>query len=190
MGSFYTNEKTDLNKSKVRYGYLIWYFSRDAAALCLFYRLQQQQQWKKRTKKKHKRKRLNGWCPLGHNDKLWYDIKMPPSLLQKSDQATLQLWQRDLSSRIFLPIRTQLVCSTAPVQCWHRPDGIENKGKRRHNTDLAVLLSSSSSSSSSSSVRGIYLSSRQQWFFRNKMSGSWENIQAINIFCQRMQHVK
>lgn len=116
---------------------------------------------RKEGEKKDKRKRLNGWCPLGHNDKLWYDIKMPPSLLQKSDQATLQLRQWDLSSRIFLSTHTQLVCSTAPMQCWHRPDGIGNKGKRWHYTDLAVLLSSSSlsslsSSSSSSSVRGIY----------------------------------
>lgn len=111
---------------------------------------------KEEKKKKHNRKKLNGSCPLQHNDKLWYDIKMPPSLLQKFDQANLQLRQRDLSSRIFLPTHTQLVCSTAPVQCWHQPDGIESKGKRWHNTDLAVLLSTSSSSLSSSSVRGIY----------------------------------
>lgn len=111
----------------------------------------------KEGKKKDKRKRLNGWCPLGHKDKLWYDFKMPPSLLQKSDQATLQLRQRDLSCSIFLPTHTQLFCSTAPVLGWYQPDGIGNKGKRWHNTDLAVLLSSSSSSlSSSSSVRGIY----------------------------------
>lgn len=106
---------------------------------CCPFLIQQWRRRKKKWKKKHKRKKLNGWCPLGHNDKLWYDIKMPPSLLQKSDQANLQLWQRDLSSRILLPTHTQLVCSMAPVQCGHRSDGIENKGKRWHHTDLVVF---------------------------------------------------
>lgn len=33
--------------------------------------------------KKDKRKRLNGWCPLGHNDKLWYDIKNATIIIAK-----------------------------------------------------------------------------------------------------------
>lgn len=96
----------------VKYRYLILYFQQKCC--CPLFILQTSTTTKeKKGKKKDKRKRLNGWCPLEHNDKLWYNIKMPPLLLRKSAQVTLQLRQQDLSSRIFFPTHTQLVCSTA-----------------------------------------------------------------------------
>lgn len=127
IGFLYTNQKMVLNKSMVKYRYLMLYLQQKCC--CPLFILQTSTRRPKEKKGKDKRKGLSGWCLIGHNDNLWYSIKMPPLLLRKSARATLQLWWWDLSSRIFLPTPMQLVCSTAQAWCLHWPGDIQNKGK-------------------------------------------------------------
>lgn len=91
----------------VKYRYLMLYLQQKCCCP-FFYFTDFNNNKRKERKEKDKRKGLNGWCLLGHNDNFWYKIKMPPLLLRKSAQATLQLWWWNLSRRIFSPTPTNL----------------------------------------------------------------------------------
>lgn len=137
-----------LNKSMVKYRYLMLYLQQKCCCPLFFFFFYftdfNNKDKRKERKERDKRKGLNGWCLLGHNDNLRYNIKMPPLLLQS------QLKQPFISDVGTSPAGSSrlLPCSLFVAQLRRDADTghvvFKTREKKWDNKGLPFSLSSSS----------------------------------------------